>query len=98
VRSMAGDGTATVQLGAPDAADPDTTVYPPDAPTRTVQLKGCMLVAPERRDAIKVLHGDLAGKTGELVGTDGGDGIIKVSGDVKILSLASIGKYVAPPA
>lgn len=50
--------------------------------------------AAPRHPSHQVLTGDLAGQTGELVGTDGGDGIIKIAGDVKILSLASIGKYV----
>ncbi|GAB4821977.1 hypothetical protein N2152v2_009023 [Parachlorella kessleri] len=98
VRELPGDGSAMVQVGSPDEADPDSVVYPPDAPSRSVPLKSCALVAPERRDSIKVLVGDLAGQTGELVGTDGGDGIIKIAGDVKILSLAWIGKYVAAPA
>lgn len=94
VRGLPGDGTAQVALAQPSETDPETLVYPPDAPSRSVPLKGCALVAPERRDAIKVLQGDLAGQTGELVGTDGGDGIIKIAGDVKILSLAAIGKFV----
>lgn len=68
----------------------------PRLPCRSVPVKGCVLVPPERKDAIKVLVGDLAGQTGELVGTDGGDGIVKIAGDVKILSLTLVGKYVAP--
>lgn len=54
VRGLPGDGSAAVQLAEPDAADPEARHYPPGAPSRTVPLKGCILVPPERKDQIKV--------------------------------------------
>lgn len=40
----------------------------------------------------QLLHGDLAGKVGELVGTDGGDGIVKLGPEIKIWELAHVGR------
>ncbi|RMZ52246.1 hypothetical protein APUTEX25_001636, partial [Auxenochlorella protothecoides] len=36
----------------------------------------------------RLLRGDLAGRVGELVGTDGGDGIVKLGPEIKIWELA----------
>lgn len=41
--------------------------------------------------------GDLAGQYGDLVGTDGGDGIIKLGADIKIMPLADIGRLAVQP-
>ncbi|KDD75830.1 DUF258 hypothetical protein, partial [Helicosporidium sp. ATCC 50920] len=43
-----------------------------------------------QQDRVRLLFGEAAGAEGELVGTDGGDGIIKVdNGDIKIWELAN---------
>lgn len=42
----------------------------------------------------QLLQGDLAGKSGELVGTDGGDGIVKLGPEIKIWELAHAGRVV----
>ena len=62
---------------------------------RSVPVGAMQLVAP---DAIRIVAGELAGQCGELVGTDGGDGIVKLGSDIKIYQLAHIGRLTAPCA
>lgn len=115
VRSVEGS-TATVAIGREDPAGGDggggggqssaaqqRWAYPPDAPTRSVPVGDMQLVAPDRKDAIRIVAGELEGQYGELVGTDGGDGIVKLDKEIKIYQLVNIGRLAvqaggaAPP-
>jgi hypothetical protein len=56
------------------------------------------LVAPDRKDAVRIVSGELAGQYGELVGTDVADGIVKLGGDIKIYQLTVIGRLAVQSA
>ncbi|PRW59844.1 transcription elongation factor SPT5-like protein 1 [Chlorella sorokiniana] len=94
VRSVEG-GTATVTVG--QEAGEGRYAYPPDAASRAVPCSDMQLVCPDRKEAIRIVRGDLAGQYGDLVGTDGGDGIIKLGADIKIMPLADIGRLAVQP-
>ncbi|KAL6785123.1 hypothetical protein ACKKBG_A02530 [Auxenochlorella protothecoides x Auxenochlorella symbiontica] len=63
-----------------------------------VPVRDLQAVTPARTDTVKLLRGDLAGRVGELVGTDGGDGIVKLGPEIKIWELAHVGRVVLPAA
>ena len=87
-------GTASVAVGRKEG---DRWVYPPDAPLRPVPVGDMALVAADRKEAIRIVRGELAGQYGELVGTDGGDGIIKMGADIKIINMTDIGRLATQP-
>ncbi|EFN50704.1 hypothetical protein CHLNCDRAFT_142577 [Chlorella variabilis] len=97
VRSVEG-GTATVAIGA--AQGDQVWSYPADAPTRSVAVGDMQLAPlPVGKSFIRVVGGELAGQYGQLVGTDSGDGIVRLGADIKIIKLAEIGRLaVQPPA
>ena len=96
VRSVEG-ATATVALGREEGER--RWSYPPDAPTRSgVPVGDMQLVAPDRKDAVRIVSGELAGQYGELVGTDVADGIVKLGGDIKIYQLTVIGRLAVQSA
>lgn len=103
VRSVEG-ASATVAVGREEGAEgagaggAQRWSYPPDAPTRSVPVGDMQLVAPDRKDSIRIVAGELEGQYGELVGTDGGDGIVKLANDIKIYLLANIGRLAVQPA
>lgn len=95
VRAVDG-GAATVALGRQEGEQ--QWAYPPDAPTRQVPVGDMQLVALGGwKGSIRVVAGELAGQYGELVGTDGGDGIIKLGSDLKIIALAELGRLAVQP-
>lgn len=104
VRAVDGS-TATVAVGHNAAAaegggeaGPGTRwTYPADAPTRSVPVGDMTLVQPDRKDAIRIVAGELAGQYGELVGTDGGDAIVKLDKEIKIYQLANVGRLAVQP-
>lgn len=51
-------------------------------------------LVPRKNDRVLVLVGDSRGARGKLIGTDQGDGIVKMDADsdVKILELTALGK------
>jgi hypothetical protein len=65
--------------------------YPEGGASRPLPAGELQLVVPDRKGAIRVVLGELAGQDGELVGTDGGDAIVKLGSDIKIVSLSLIG-------
>ena len=96
VRSVEG-ATATVALGREEGDR--RWSYPSEAPTRSgVPVGDMQLVAPDRKDAVRIVSGELAGQYGELVGTDVADGIVKLGGDIKIYQLTVIGRLAVQPA
>ncbi|KAL4420140.1 hypothetical protein ABPG77_010356 [Micractinium sp. CCAP 211/92] len=105
VRAVDGS-TATVAVGHNAAAaegggeaGPGTRwTYPADAPTRSVPVGDMTLVQPDRKDAIRIVAGELAGQYGELVGTDGGDAIVKLDKEIKIYQLANVGRLAVQPS
>jgi hypothetical protein len=54
------------------------------------------LVAPRKRDAVRIVSGAEAGETGQLLEFDGHDAIVKLNGslDIKILDMACLGRVV----
>lgn len=110
VRAVDG-GTATVAVGHNAAAaegggepggggpggPPARWVYPADGPTRSVPVADMTLVQPDRKDAIRIVAGELAGQYGELVGTDGGDAIVKLDKEIKIYQLSNVGRLAEQP-
>jgi hypothetical protein len=95
VRSVEG-GTATVAVGADDGEGGWS--YPPDAPIRSVPVADMQLVLPTGKGAVRIISGEMAGQSAELVGIDGGDGIVKFGSDIKIYQLAQIGRLAAAQA
>ena len=55
------------------------------------------MVAPGKRDKLKVVGGEFRGESGTLVGVYGTDGIVKmdVTMDIKILPMTSLAKVQA---
>lgn len=94
VRSVEG-GAATVAVGREEGG---RWAYPPDAPARTVPVGDLTLVKPERKDAVRVVAGELAGQYGELLGLDVGDAIVKLGTDIKILPTSEVGRLAEQPA
>lgn len=101
LRSVDG-GVATVSLGS-EAADKDRTVwiYPPGAASRTVPV-GEVQLATGTKGRMRIVSGELIGQEGVVVGIDGGDGIVKLGADIKIIQLSHLAMLaeaaVPPPA
>jgi transcription elongation factor SPT5 len=53
---------------------------------------------PAKKDAIKILSGEQRGQTGQLLGVDHSDGIVKLDAnlDIKILPLALLARLHDP--
>lgn len=49
-------------------------------------------VGPGKRDKIKFIHGKLAGQTGQLLGLDGNDGIVKMDNDALDIRVVPLGQ------
>lgn len=81
---MGGDAYAVVLFGAEN-------VQVVELPRRDVEP-----AIPGKKDAIVIIHGDLANNTGTLIGVDGTDGIVKMdtTNDIKIVELRSCAKLV----
>ena len=56
--------------------------------TERVLPEGLEAVIPEKHNRIKVLSEERKGQTGSLIGTDGGDGIVKMDGTAEIIIYA----------
>lgn len=55
------------------------------------------LIVPQKHDRIKILHGEEAGQTGSLIGTDGDDGIVKMDdedSEINIYLLSNLAKLL----
>ena len=64
--------------------------------TRSEAAASLALAPPGRKDRIRIVSGELAGQEAELVGTDEGEGIVKIGdGDVKVLPLSVLGRLAA---
>lgn len=93
VRSVDG-GAASVAVGREEGG---RWAHPPDAPARSVPVADLTLVKPDRKDAVRVLSGELAGQDGEVVGLDGGDAIVKLGPEIKILPTSEVGRLAEQP-
>jgi transcription elongation factor SPT5 len=63
--------------------------------TMTIPAAELTPVAPRKRDRVRIMDGDNAGQTGQLIGIDGNDAIVKLDKDldIKIVVLSQIVRW-----
>ncbi|KAK9811747.1 hypothetical protein WJX72_009461 [[Myrmecia] bisecta] len=95
VRNMAPDGRCQVALGSLDAEG--NLSVPPDAQLVPQNGSDLVLMQPRSKNTIKIVRGELRGQTGQLIGVDNTDGIVKLDHnlDIKILDMSTLGRLIA---
>lgn len=95
VKHVTDDGVCTVQPVVPDTVT--ATGYVRKGDEQDFSYVELVLVKPSKKDRVKVLSDEHQGRTGQLIGLDGNDGIVKgdgASGNMMILVMDKLGKLV----
>ncbi|KAK9820946.1 hypothetical protein WJX81_001276 [Elliptochloris bilobata] len=96
VQAAGADGLCTI--AAAEAAPDGQLSVPPGARTIVQASAELARVPPAKKDAIKILAGEQRGQTGQLLGVDHSDGIVKLDAnlDIKILALEHLARLHDP--